>query len=410
HATNAWSTNGGGFYEFFVPAGPTQVVVQSGVSPEATIPANITLNMSTPLNNTSPGYIAHLPPINLTRYGWLVFRLANSVNGAPAPYVGVSASFNDPINGTLASNGVSNADGFVNMTAPPGGHVLVQIAATQDFNATEFNVSVNSSRTTFVNGTALYNLGAFNLQPFGWVRSTDLNNTSIPQLPTIIDKTNGLPIPLASITVTSSMGGLSGSSLDSNWEGQFISDAPPGAADTVLVSHWGFLPNSSIENVPANAVITDPVINMTGLGVLAGVVLQYPGLTPIPFAAVQTCPINSTGFSECFSTTSNATGVFWVASYPNRVQITVTANGFVSNSTVIAQSARDHPERVLLCLRDGPRAAVGGPPRRGHRRGVLAARQPGGALRLLRPDGVERPVPAVRPLGIVHPAGERDRI
>ncbi|HXQ49247.1 MAG TPA: hypothetical protein VN842_05695, partial [Thermoplasmata archaeon] len=341
HASNGWTTNGGGFYEFFFPAGPTQVIAESGQAPEATIPANVSVTLAFPLNNSIPGRLAMLPPIDLVHFGWLVFRITNQVTGGPAAYVGVSASFNDLLNGTLSSSGVSNANGFVNMTAPPGDHVYVQIAATQDFNATHFNVSVNSSATTWVNGSTLYALGSVTLQPFGWVRSTDLNNTSVPDLPTIVDRVNGLPVPLASISVSSPMAGLSGGSLNSNWMGQFISDAPPGPADSMVVTHWDYLPNSSSVNVPAGAVVVKQVINLTGVGVLAGQVLQYPGDTPIPFASVQTCPVNSTGFSECFSTTANASGIFWVASYPSVVVVTVTANGFVSNSTTVAKSCSD---------------------------------------------------------------------
>jgi Carboxypeptidase regulatory-like domain len=341
HAANSWTTNGGGFYEFFLPGGPTQVVAISGLSPEATIPANISINLTEPLTNRLPVTVALLPQINLTHFGWLVFRLSNAINGAPAPYVGVSASFNDPLNGTLSSTGVSNAFGFVNMTAPPGGKVHIQIAATQDFNATQFNVSINASETTFVNGTDLSNLGSTGLQPFGWIRSTDLNNTTIPDLPTIVDQVNGLPLPLASIQVASPMPGLSGSSLDSNWMGQFLSDAPPGLADQVVVTKEDYLTNTSTVAVAPNAVVTDPVINLTGVGILAGQVFQYPGEIPIPFATVQTCPINSTGYSDCYSTTANASGVFWVASYPNLVKLTVTADGFVSNSTVIGKSCSD---------------------------------------------------------------------
>ena len=341
HAAAAWTTNGGGFYLFFVPAGPTNVLVLTGVAPEATIPKNISVNLTNPLNNSIPASVAMLPQINLTHFGWIEFRLVNAISGAPAAYVGVSVSVNDPLNGTLSSNGVANAFGFVNLTAPPGNPVMVSIGTTEDFNSTSFNVSVNSSRTTLVNGTSVATLGTIGLQPFGWVRSVGLNNSSIPNVPTVIDKVNGLPLPLASVSVFSQMPGLSGSSLPTNWMGQFISDAPAGLRDSVTVSHWAFLTNTSVTNVAPNQVVVMPTINMTGLGILAGRVLQYPGTLPIPFASVQTCPLNATGLSSCWSTTTNDSGIFWVASYPGRVTVTVTANGFVSNTTTIAQSGPD---------------------------------------------------------------------
>ncbi len=341
HASATWSTNGGGYYQFFLPPGPTNVLVVAGTPPEATVPKSIQINLTDPLNNTIPSGVTMMPELDLTHFGWIVFRLVNEVDGTGAAYVGITATATGPLNVTLASSGISNADGFVNLTAPPGNAVRVSIAVAEGFNASNFTVGVNASRTTFVNGSTLWDLGGLGLEPFGWVRSTGLNNSSIPNDPTVVDRTNGLPLPLANVGVASQMAGLTGVSLPTNWMGQFISDAPPGMHDVLTVTHWAYLPNTSRVDVAPNQVVVDPVINMSGLGILAGQVLKYPGLTPIPFATVQTCPYNVTGLSNCWPATTNDTGVFWVASYPGRVVVTVTASGYVSNTTTIGQSCSD---------------------------------------------------------------------
>ncbi|HEY6238712.1 MAG TPA: hypothetical protein VIZ68_05970, partial [Thermoplasmata archaeon] len=339
HQAVTWTTNGGGFYLFFVPPGPNRTFVVAGTLPEATVPGNATSTQL--LVSSSPAQVASMPQINLTHYGWLDLQVASSLNDSPAAYVGVFASYDDVRNGTtLTGNWETNAFGFANVSAPPGYPVLVQVGPGSDLNGTNFTTRVNTSAATYINGTSVTSMGFTHLDAWGWVRSLALNNTTVPVWPTVIDKVNGLPIPIATVSVSSSQPGLSGASASSNYMGQFITDAPIGAADSVLVTHWAYLNNNTRVAIVPGQTVTMPTINLTGIGVLAGLVVAWPSLTPIPFATVQTCPYNATGFSGCYSATANASGVYWVASFPGRVTVTGASTGYVSN-TAIAQSCSD---------------------------------------------------------------------
>lgn len=339
HASVAWTTNGGGWYLFFVPPGPKQTIVAAGGTPEADIARNV--SMTTPLLGTTTPTIYPVPSLNLTHFGWVVARVSASPNGTAAALVPVSATFQDPINGTLSTNGLTNGGGYVNLTAPPGPHVVVSIGPGADYNGTNFTVRINATQTTYYNGTQFWGLGNETIPPWGWIRSLSLNNTTQPVVPTVVDSVNGLPLPFATVTASSNAPGLSGSSAITNWNGEFIVDAPISKLDALVVTKPAYLQNTTIHVIKAGEILPLREINLTGVGVLAGTVIGYPGNQRIPFAVVQDCPYNSTGFSSCYTATANASGIFWVPAVPGLVSITASANGYVTNKAVVARSCSD---------------------------------------------------------------------
>ncbi len=339
HASVTWTTNGGGWYLFFVPAGPSRTIVAAGGTPEADIARNTTLNKL--LNSTVVPTVYTMEQLNLTDFGWVLGRVSASPNGSAAYGVGVTATYRDPQNGTLSGNfGLTNGGGYFNVTAPPGHPVVVQVGPAADFNGTNFTVWVNSSQTTYVNGTQFWGLGNVSVNPWGWVRSESVNNTMFPSVPTVVDSVNQLPLPYAAVTVSNNIG-ASGATATTNWNGQFLVDAPISGKDSLVVTRVAYLQNTSVHVVKSGEVLPLREVNLTGVGFLAGTVIGYPSNARIPFATVQSCPYNSTGLSNCYQATANATGVFWVAAVPGLVSLTVDANGYVPNGGTVARSCSD---------------------------------------------------------------------
>ena len=179
--------------------------------------------------------------------------------------------------------------------------------------------------TTFANVTDLYGswVGNLSVPPWGWIRSYDVNSTFIPDLPTVVDQANKLALPFATVSVCTT-DQVCSNEPTTNWMGQFVTDAPIGPKDTFAVSHPGYLANKTLLNVHAGQNFVIPPylyktggVNLTGDGVVAGVVVAYPSGKPVPNAVVTVCPHNgNNATSGCTSATSNATGVFWVLAPP----------------------------------------------------------------------------------------------
>lgn len=339
HVTATWTTNGGGWYMFFVAPGVNTSLISAGGAPEADIAANYTVFAT--LNSTVVPTTLNVPEFKLTHFGYVVARISASPNGTAAAYVGVTSSYMDPLNGTLTGNSQTNGNGYLNVTAAPGSPVNVTVGPGSDYNGTWFKVSVNSTATTYKNGTGFWGLGNESVNPWGWIRSPSVNNSTQPDIATVIDGANGLPLPLAQVTALSSEPGLTGTATTTNWDGQFVVDAPISLKDTLQIVHTAYQQNSTFHVIKAGETLVSPQITMTGVGVLAGTVIGFPGGERIPFATIQACPYNSTGLSGCYSATANATGVFWVAATPGLVSITTTASGFVTNTNTVGRSCSD---------------------------------------------------------------------
>ena len=107
-----------------------------------------------------------------------------------------------------------------------------------------------------------------------------MNNSTTPSLWTVLDSARQLPLPLASILVTSSDTTYSGTSVQSNYNGQFLTDAPIGTDNTVTITDGAYIGNATKVAIAANQTVVKRSINLTGVGVLAGTVISYPSLQP----------------------------------------------------------------------------------------------------------------------------------
>ncbi|MCI4331880.1 MAG: carboxypeptidase-like regulatory domain-containing protein [Thermoplasmata archaeon] len=329
------SAGSGGQYIFFLPPGnpagnTTVTALLANVYYQVfeKVPGAILPGQTTPANNLS-----------LNRYGWINTYIRDSISGAGAPYLGVSASFNDKLNQTtFQTSGIANGAGFVNLTAPVGRTVVVTAGPGNDYNTTNATLWVNSSSTSFYNSTSPLAVGALQVDPWGWVRSTYLNYSVVPFTTTIRDAVNHLALPLSSVTVATSDTSQAGTSQPTNWGGMFLSDAPIGTKDIFQVRHWAYVGNSTVLNVAKGVVINESVINLTGDGILAGIVVAFPSGLPLSGATVTACPIKST---VCSTATTNATGLFWINAAPGIEYLQIDAQGFVSNTSVVASPCSD---------------------------------------------------------------------
>ncbi|MCI4368239.1 MAG: carboxypeptidase regulatory-like domain-containing protein [Thermoplasmata archaeon] len=331
--------NGYGYFDVFLPPGngprhsAISAQMQSIYTQESMlVPQNIT-----------PGGHFFAGNITLMHYGYAQLKVVSSANGLGVPYIGVAVATKDPLNHTvLTSTGAaSDASGFVNTTAPYGKAGILSIAAQNDFNGTNTTLKqVNSSQTVFPNGTeSPLSVGNLPAPAWGWIMSTDTNYTPSPVLITVIDKAKHLPLPQASISVQSSDTVTSGAATSgSNWAGQFVSDAPIGKQDQLVIAHSACARNNTRDIVKTGELISLRTVNITCNAILAGRVIANPSGLPIVGATVQACLQATT---SCYSTTTNASGYFWVDAPPGIDVFSVNETGYVSNETALAQSCSD---------------------------------------------------------------------
>lgn len=342
HATIAYQSNLGGEYLMFVPpntanlivaaASLTGVFTQDAVSTTAALP-----EMAVP-------EVFQMAPLGLTHFGWVQAEVL-AANGTPAQFLPASTDLN--IGGSVGTEtgiGTTNAWGQLNVTAPPGMGVTLTVGPGDDFNITSAVLDVNASVTTVVNGGTLLDLGVLYAAHWGWAISAATNSTSVPVEETVLDLVHQAPIPNALITVASSDSAYTGTGADTNWQGQYVADAPIGSLDTLAVTRSAALTNSTHLSVEAGQTRVQSVINLTGVGVIAGQVIAYPSEQPVPGATVQTCPYSASSTlqtSGCYSATTNASGYYWVPAYPGQVSIQTSAYGYVQNTSAVAKSCSD---------------------------------------------------------------------
>lgn len=342
HTTIAYTANTGGMYLDYVPPGPNNTIAAATLG-GVYVPSQA--SMTTSLVETDPPVVYQAPTLQLQHFGWVQAHVLDSANGTPAQYVSVDSSYySSALQTSLDAHDQTNGAGLVNLSAAPGHPVLITVGPYSDFNSTNTTVWVNGSATTYAAGGSSIHIGTLLAAHYGWLRSTSVNNSTTPDLVTILDNAKQLPLPGASVLVASSDSTYSGTSVQSNYNGQFITDAPIGPDDSVTITHGAYLANATKISVTANETVVSREINLTGVGVLSGTIISYPSLQPVPFAAVQTCPysVNATfNTAGCYTTTANASGFYWVAAFPGLVTITTSAQGFVSNSSTVARACSD---------------------------------------------------------------------
>ncbi|MHB8351186.1 MAG: carboxypeptidase regulatory-like domain-containing protein [Thermoplasmata archaeon] len=324
--------SGGGEFTIFMPPGNITAGLTPASQVSAYMPHNFTYhfplawfaNNLSLLENISAAAIWQLPNVSLTHFGWIDVQVGTTIpalgtSTSVVPYAVASATV-ETKNATIVSapSTIADANGYLNMTAPVGSNVSVALSAP-DFNSTFVqNVSINESATTYVNGTGDI-VGTIYLLPWGWVWGT------------VVDSMLGTPLYSAGVTV-SNPNGTGSPGVTTNGAGFFMSDAPPGAVDQVAVTLNGYLTNNTNVKVTNGGVGNLTPLNMTGLGIVAGRVLGYPGDAAVYGATVTVCPIAA---PLCLNSnaTTNGTGYFWVQATPGRDVITITAAGFSENAT-----------------------------------------------------------------------------
>lgn len=323
---------GGGGYTIFMPPGNITVGLTPAAQISAYMPHNFTYNFPLAwfadnlslLENISAAEVWQLPNVSLTHFGWIDVQVATSIpaldtSTSVVPYAVASATVITK-NATSVSSPstTADADGYLNMTAPVGTNLSVAFSAP-DFNSSIFlNVSVNESATTYLNGSQGF-VGTILLQPWGWVWGT------------VVDSLSGMPLYSAGVTV-SNPNGTGSPGVTTNGAGFFMSDAPPGAVDQVAVTLNGYITNNTQVKVKNGGLGNLTPLNMTGLGVVAGRVLGYPGNAPVYGATVSVCPI-AAPLCQNSNATTNGTGYFWVQATPGRDAIFITAAGYSENTT-----------------------------------------------------------------------------
>src|SRR5579871_602589 len=143
-------------------------------------------------------------------------------------------------------------------------------------------MDVNASETTLVNGGSLVDPGVLYAAHWGWAISVETNSTLAPVVTTVLDLVHQAPLPNALVTVSSSDTQYTGTGTDTNWQGQYVADAPIGSLDTLSVVRAAALTNTTHLSVKAGQTRVQSVMNLTGVGILAGQVIAYPSELPVP--------------------------------------------------------------------------------------------------------------------------------
>ncbi|MGB6443248.1 MAG: carboxypeptidase-like regulatory domain-containing protein, partial [Thermoplasmata archaeon] len=275
-----------------------------------------------------------LPPMALEHYGWVDAEVGDAATGAGVPYATVSVGEPGSLWGlatTFPGTGVANGAGFVNVSAPPSlpeGSPLVELnISAPDYTSTLLTVVVNSTATTYVNGSSPDHLAAVAIEPWGWVSDR------------VADERTGAA--LAGVLVSASSGGASvgKQGVTTNSVGQYLVDAPPSPSVTISLTLHGYEADRTTYSVAYGQFLSAPVAHLIGDGIVAGEVLSDPGNSIVSGATVTVCP---SALPTCAtSTTTNGSGIFWIAAAPGPSVITVAATGFVTNTPVFVTAVSD---------------------------------------------------------------------
>jgi len=334
-ATYQESLNSTGDFAIFFP--PSQILNMTAGGAGAWIPRGASFSVDGNLTSKQPfllgaGGVANLdarsygPSFALLHFGWIDARVVNVGSGLPIPYATLSAGEPGQLWGlptAFTASGVADGDGFLNVSAPPSLPSTQPISvnlSSPDHSFVTTSTFVNSSRTTFLNGTSLAHLHGFALLPWGWVAGT------------VRDAATGVPLAGASPIATDPNGQTGTTSIQTSGKGYFFIDAPPSPTDHVSIQLSGYESNNSFQNVGYGAIVTVAPVPLLGNGVVQGVVLAAPGGSPVPGVSVTVCPRSQPNCVNRVST--NLSGFFAVAAPPGTDVVTVSANGFVSNAPV----------------------------------------------------------------------------
>jgi hypothetical protein len=342
HTSLAYSANQGGEYLMFVPPMAANLIAASATITSVFTSETVTATAALP--ETLPPRVFQMPTLGLVHFGWVQAEVMTP-NGTPAQFLAASTYFSGAGGGSGYSGlGSTNAWGQLNATAPPGTGVQVSVGPANDYNTTFAVVDVNASATTYVGGGTDGQPGLLLAAHWGWVLSAAVNASLAPIEETVLDQAHQAPLPGAEVKVTSSDTTYAGSGSLSNWQGQYVTDAPIGPADTLSVTRSAAIPNTTALSIAPGQTRVQSVIDLTGVGVLVGQVVAYPSGLPVAGASVQACPTTSGGpipVSGCYTATTNASGDYWVPADPGQVTVETSASGYVENTSTAAQACSD---------------------------------------------------------------------
>ncbi len=333
--------NAAGAFVGFVPSGGSTTTANVSVlDPNQYYPETVPIPVVLGAGGNVTYYVG---PIGLSGYGWAEAQLVNSQTGAPVTTpVAVSAHCYDPSTGLDGTTGgLSDADGFVNLSAPAGSRVTFSFLPSGQLNGTALEAPVTAGATTWLGGNGS-GATSIPLESAGYLASSSVNYSSGPDAPgSIFDAATGRPVAGAVVNVASDDPSIpAGGSYPSNARGQFLSAGPLGSADRLSVSAQGYVPASTgpISITPGNVTVA-PSIDLSADGIVAGQVETEPGGGPAVGATVLACP--SAGPLSCVSGTTNGSGAFWISVPPGPTTLTASLPGFVENASLTASAASD---------------------------------------------------------------------
>ena len=309
-----------GAYTLLLPPGPPPSLLVSGGAFVSQAPWF-------PLPNVLAGQVTIIGEVGLPHYGFVNLTAVGS-SGSPVGEATVTVTTPDPTNlSSWVVLGTTTPSGGINLSAAPGAQVTVNVSAPGLF-ASERNVTVVSSQATVLGSVTL---SVPVSAPVSWVRSRNLSDPGGAGSGGIVDGNTGQAVPGAVITAYNPAGGASPAGSASNRLGEFLTHAPPGAPDTLLVGRVGFVTNSTpVVVTSGNASVVSPV-NLTADGVISGLVRAQPSGARVDGAFVVACPIS---LEICGNVEyTNHTGSFWTAVAPGWARITVGAPGYSNNTT-----------------------------------------------------------------------------
>ena len=338
-ATQGESLNMTGQYTIFFPPAAELNMTAGGVG--SWIPQARAFTLPPGSNQTEllrVGGVADLdllaagPSFRLEHFGWISAQIDEAASGLPVPFATMSVSEPGTLWGTPTSwtaGGTANAAGYLNLSAPPslpkGTWISVNVSAP-DYGFANAEVQVNSSRTTYLNGTNLSAHG-FDLALWGWVEGT------------VLDSVRGTPLAGALPVVTDPGGNSGTTNSPTSGRGYFMVDAPPSPRDHLSITLAGYTSNFSYLSVGPGQRVTDPTVELVGYGVVQGRVVAYPSGAPVPGASVSVCPQAQPTCVNVIPT--NATGAFAIEAPPGTDVITISATGYVTTNPSYVQVTSD---------------------------------------------------------------------
>jgi Carboxypeptidase regulatory-like domain len=297
-------TNSLGEYFGVAPIGPKDSLVVS-------LPAYVA-NTTSPLNITA-GEFYTSSLTELTGYGILASRVISEPTGLPVSGATVTACQGTTNNGGLGSTCVAtstNATGAYWLDVAPG-HISVVVNATGFVSNYTEVVAATSDTWTSIPNFELVQDGVL----YGTVRG----------LPT------GLPVGGALVSACSPLGGVPTGpcsfTVNALSNGSFSLPVEP-SQYILATSAPGFNASYLPISVQPGEIVDLGTIPLQEYGILTGTVLDDATGAPVANAEVGGCPQDS--LLPCdVPTLTNATGVFTITSPPGRVNLVVSAVGFL---------------------------------------------------------------------------------